>query len=282
MEVTGLVLGVMPIFASIMETVKIAISVYRHKESLRMTQLYVERARLGEFARVLGVVSEGSPMLEPEHVAILQRLLIKSSEKLYGAQILIAEHGYRRSLSSDPVKFYEDLILPRQDDPRLLGLIQHLTELNDHLYRKLMLPLLQKQSKTDDQSLSLLDYPTDESMSWGTSLVHILWSSSVEGLEVIGEKALKSLALRRTFRRAIVRLNIWHDGFDFDLKQIELVLGTNEYLYEAVVVTLSRLVYFLCMLICPNEIISLGSLLISMSVRDAEKCRSRRKCCTPF
>ncbi|MCJ1262444.1 hypothetical protein MMC22_002314 [Lobaria immixta] len=245
MEVAGLVLGVMPMFASIMETVKIAISVYRHEEDLWMTQLYVERARLGEYARVLGVVSEGSPMLEPEHVAILQRLLTKSSEKLHGAQILIAEHGYHRSLRPDPVKFCGDLILARQDEPRPPGLIQHLTELNDHLYRKIMLPLLQKQSKTDDQSLSLLDYPTDESMSWGTSLVHDLWSSSVEGLEVIGEKALKSIALRRTFRRAIVRLKIWHDGFDFDLSQIELVLGTNEYLYEAVVVTLSRLVYFL-------------------------------------
>lgn len=281
MEIAGLVVGVMPMIASIMETVKIAISVYRHEKSLSMTQLYVERARLGEFARVLGVVSEGSPTLEPEHVADLQRLLISSSEELYGAQILIAESGYHRSLRSDPVKLYENLFLARQDEPGLTGLTQHLTELNDHLYRMIMLPLLQEQSKTDDQSLSLLDHPPDESVSWGTSLVHVLWSSSVEGLEVIGEKALKSLALRRTFRRAIVRLNLWRDGFDFDLSQIELVLGTNEYLYEAVVLTLSRLVYFLCMLICPNETISLESLLILMSVRDAEICRSRRKRCTP-
>lgn len=252
-EVAGLALAVMPLFMNIMETVKTAIAIYHREEklSMMMTKLYVERARLGEFARILGVVSEGAtPLtLDSEHVSILQRIMTSSSEKLIETQRLIARHGYQRSSRSDAIKLYKDLIWARQDETRLSGLIQNLTELNDALYRMIMLQLLQKKSKSGDQSPTSADYNSDKSTSWAKSLVDGLWTSSVESLDVIGDKALKSLPLRRTFRRAIVRLTMWRDGFDFDLSQIELVLGTNEYLYEAVVITLSRLVYFLCMLV---------------------------------
>ena len=270
MEVLGLTLAVMPMFVDIMKTVKTAIFAYQREKSLSITNLYVERARLAEFARVLVVVSEGSLTLRSEYISIWQRLLIRSSEKLAEAQLLISQHGYNSSLISDTVKFRNDLVWVRQDEPpRLTGLVRDLAELNDYLHHTVMLHLLQKQNKTDDQSLSSSpDYLLDESVSWDTSLVCDLWSSSVKGLEVIGEKALKSLTLRRTFRRAIVRLNVWRDGFDFDLSDAELVLGTNEDLYEPVVLTLSRLTYFLCMSIYPNGIIP-GNLLTPMLVREA-------------
>ena len=249
-EVTSLALAVFPLFIPIMDTLKIAISISHREENLSIarTNLYVERARLGEFARILGLVSDGSSgfNLNSEQIPIAQRIMTSSIEKLIETQRLIKRHGYTSGAKSGAAKMIQGVVRWTQDEVRLSGLIKDLRSLNDSLYSLIELSRLQEQIRPMASSASSPEESLAASISRTNSFVKNIWETSVEGLNVFGETIFKSLILRRTFRQAAVRLTVWRDGFDFELSQIEIVLGTNEYLYKALVIVFSRLAYLHC------------------------------------
>ena len=246
-EVAGLIIGVMPLVSNIMETVKAAISVSHHEQNLSMTdiKLYVERARLGEFARVLVSNGDVDSTHDSKHDPVMLRIMTSASEKLLETQRLIERHGYKSSRYQTP-NLYEELQWAH-DEVRLSGLITDLKDLNDSLYSLMSLHKLQGQVKASQQHEKTTKTPIINEDSLSSTLVNDLWASCVKGLSILGDQVLKSLSLRRTFIRAAVRLTIWQDDFEFDLSDMELILGTNEYLYEAIVITFAGLLFQLCM-----------------------------------
>ena len=234
MELVGIAFDVVPLIKDILDTVRTIISNSFPVESacISQTKLYVEWARLGEFAHILLLVIESSPGTAL-NLANLQRNMTNAQQNLVETQRSIHIYDFVRAAGSEP------------DMSHVSGLIQNLTKLNNSLYQDIK--IYNTHNRRAAHAISEL---SDQRSIHGSrlstgSLVYNLWSSSVQALQTFGHTNSKDLSLQRTFQRAAVRLDIWQDGFDFDLSQIEQVLETNEYLYEAIVVALARLVYLL-------------------------------------
>ena len=77
-------------------------------------------------------------------------------------------------------------------------------------------------------------------------LVEELSCVAIETLRELGTAMPRSPVLRQTFQRAADRLSVWRNDFDFDISEMETVLGSNEHLYQNIVANFADLVLLCC------------------------------------
>ena len=182
---------------------------------------------------------------DPDQVPLMQRIITSASEKLRLTQNLIARHGFSKAgaLEEQKITIYKKAH-EKLDEARVAGLITDLAHLNDDLYRLISFNHFIQQYRTLTPSAQDPNHTAEISTS---SLVKDLWVASDLALHGLEKSMFKSILLRRTFQRAAIRMSIWRDDFDFDLSQMEIVLGTNEYLYGATVMNFADLLLLCCM-----------------------------------
>ena len=238
-EVAGLAVGVMALFVEIMESYKAAIpEMHQQRGRTIVIKFCVEDARLSEVKRLLTRVTEsykGTTTLEPEQGFIVQRTFTNLSEMLLDTQHRFEERGINRTGKSETSKSLSNFE----------NTIQDLSRLNDALEDCISMYSMQEQRKIP-RPIQDVETSFDSPSLTSDSLMNDSCNVSIEGLKAFGDKLFKSYSLSRTFRRAAARLTVWRDGFRFPFSQIELVLGTAEYLYESLAAKFAELIYMLC------------------------------------
>ncbi len=77
-------------------------------------------------------------------------------------------------------------------------------------------------------------------------LIYDLWTTTVEDLAEGGNRFVRPLDLRTTFRTASERIQVWGEDFDFEMSKADQVLSDSPKLCGAVRATFAVLIRMLC------------------------------------